>query len=335
MRLPTRLRRAAAPAIASSIAAAVLASCASSGPSGPSSSTAPLTGLQAPAANRDRPALSVKVDNTGPALPQAGLNQADLVSEALVEGGLTRLLATYQSQNTSSVGPIRSARPVDAALLRALGGGIFAYSGAAAGEIAPVRADSTATLISPTNSNAFHIVSSRPAPYDVFSSTSELYSAGEHAGAEMKPPPQIFAYDATAPSGGQSASRAFIPMSHVTTASWAWSPSQGVYLRSQNGRVDTLSDGSRISATNVVIMSVSIGHTGIYDTAGNEDPLVIVVGSGQAWMLRDGRVYTGGWSRSSIDSSTEFTTTSGSVIPLHPGRTWIELLPRPNQPSFS
>jgi hypothetical protein len=60
------------------------------------------------------------------------------VVEQLVEGGMTRFFAIFQSHDSPLVGPVRSARPVDAALLRQLGGGLFGYTGAAAGEIAPV-----------------------------------------------------------------------------------------------------------------------------------------------------------------------------------------------------
>ena len=80
--------------------------------------TYPLTGLPIPGGPPMRPALSVKIDNVDGALPQSGLNQADLVTDILVEGGLTRLMATFQSQDASLIGPIRSARPVDADLTR-------------------------------------------------------------------------------------------------------------------------------------------------------------------------------------------------------------------------
>jgi len=108
----------------------------------------PLTGLPTGSGPATRPALSVKIDNIADALPQSGINQADIVYEELVEGGLTRLFVTYQSHDAAVVGPIRSARPVDADLLDQLGGGIFAYSGAAPGEIAPAEDHSGATLLS-------------------------------------------------------------------------------------------------------------------------------------------------------------------------------------------
>ncbi|HZU72896.1 MAG TPA: DUF3048 domain-containing protein [Acidimicrobiales bacterium] len=294
----------------------------------------PLTGLPVTnAANAARPALSVKVDNAPGSFPQAGLNQADLVADTLVEGGLTRLFVTFQSQDAPQVGPIRSARPVDAALLKELNDGIFAYSGAAAGEIAPVKSETTATLLAFDNGvPVFHLVHSRPSPHTVFAATSDLYSYGLSHGASSAPPHQLFTYSAT-PQGGSPASSVTMNLSAQSSAQWTWTPAVG-YQRSQEHSPDVTTDGSVVNAQNVVIMSVQIGHTGIFDAAHNEDPLVILVGSGSLWVMRDGKMIQGSWQRPSIDSPVKLLTASGQPIPLHPGRTWLELLPTPNTPTF-
>lgn len=317
-------------------AATLVASCSSSSKSSTSSgpSTAPLTGLVVSSVPQ-RPALSIKVDNSPPGLPQSGLDKADIVTDALVEGGLTRILATYQSQDAALVGPIRSARPVDAALLRQLGGGIFAYSGAAAGEIAPVKAQSTATLLSfDAGLSAFKQIPGHPVPFQVYASTNDLYAAGQKAGASSNPPKPIFTYNSTVPKGSSGVT-ARIPMSNISTVTWTWDPTTQTYLRTQNGRADVLADGSRISANDVVVMSVAIGPTGIFDTAGNEDPYVMAVGSGPVSVLRNGQVITGTWNRPTITDTMKLTDSSGAVIPLQPGRSWIELQQRPLQPAIS
>lgn len=295
---------------------------------------APLTGLLVGATN-NRPALSVKIDNSPPALPQWGLDHADLVTDELVEGGLTRLMATFQSDDAALVGPIRSARPVDAALLRELGGGIFAYSGAAAGEIAPVKADSTATLVSAeANGAAFQLIPGRRAPYSTSSTTAALYAAGTQAGAAAVPPRPLFTYNANLPAA-PPAVHATLPMSPQSSAAWDWDPASKTYLRSQNGAPDVLADGTRVSTVNVVVLSVAIGPTGIFDTAGNEDPLVIATGSGPCWILRDGKVIAGTWQRPSITDTVHLVDPTGATIPLEPGKTWMELLPRPGAPGLS
>ena len=41
-------------------------------------------------------------------------------------------------------------------------------------------------------------------------------------------------------------------------AAWHWNPSATLYERDQKGAADVTADGSRVSATNVLIMSVKI-----------------------------------------------------------------------------
>src|SRR6188474_3853212 len=58
----------------------------------PTAPLAPLTGLPVEdTAKVDRVALIVKIDNANEARPQAGLAEADVIFEEMVEGGITRL----------------------------------------------------------------------------------------------------------------------------------------------------------------------------------------------------------------------------------------------------
>jgi len=56
-----------------------------------------------------------------------GIDQADVVYEEIVNGGITRLAAIFNSHAPAKVGPVRSVRPTDTQVVWPLGG-IFAYS---------------------------------------------------------------------------------------------------------------------------------------------------------------------------------------------------------------
>ncbi|HWW44990.1 MAG TPA: DUF3048 domain-containing protein, partial [Acidimicrobiia bacterium] len=264
-------------------------------PSGP---PFPLTGLPSDdPTTLSRPALSIKVDNAPAARPQAGLNAADVVTEELVEGGLTRFFATYQSQDAPLVGPVRSGRLVDADLLRELGGGIFAYSGAAAGELAVIRASSGALLLSPDAGDAgFHRDLSRPAPSNLFTATPDLYRAGLARSPSLTAPPPLFTFDPRPPAGGPGSSVA-VTFSGAANAVWSWSAATGSYSRVEDGSAHLLADGQQVTATDVVIMSVGVRPSGFVDVGRNPVPAVIVIGSGPCWVLRDGIVEQGRWQR--------------------------------------
>lgn len=54
--------------------------------------------------------LGVMVENHVEARPQSGLSRADIVYEAVAEGGITRFLALYYCQDAGDITPVRSAR---------------------------------------------------------------------------------------------------------------------------------------------------------------------------------------------------------------------------------
>jgi len=54
--------------------------------------------------------LAIMVNNHVEARPQFGLSEADIVYEAVAEGGITRFLAVFHANDSDQVGPVRSAR---------------------------------------------------------------------------------------------------------------------------------------------------------------------------------------------------------------------------------
>src|SRR5690606_41910517 len=75
--------------------------------------TWPLTGVATDEV-AERPAMSVKIENSRQARPQTGLGDAGVVFEEMAEGGITRFNAVLHSSVPATLGPIRSLRPMDA-----------------------------------------------------------------------------------------------------------------------------------------------------------------------------------------------------------------------------
>lgn len=297
----------------------------------PTAATCPLTGLpQRKHQLAARPPLAVKIDNVSPALPQAGVNGADVVVEELVEGGLTRLMAIFQCNKVPVVGPIRSARISDADILALLHGSVLGYSGANPADIPPIVAHGDTVLISQdADGQLFYRDSSRAAPHNVFSSTKKILHAGIAKRHNLKAPKPMFRYGAVDPAA-KRARQVFLQWP-AASALWTWSKNK--WLRTQDGSPDHLASGSQISTTNVVIMSVNIASTGLHDVLGNASPLDVTVGSNPVWVLRNGKMVKGTWKRPKVTSPLTLRDKKGRIIDLAPGRTWIELLPTPRAPS--
>ena len=287
----------------------------------------PLTG-QLPTGKQDvgRAVLAVKIDNVDVARPQAGIDRADIVVEETVEGGLTRLFTVFQCDSAPSIGPVRSARTSDAALLRLFGRAVFGFSGANPKALTPVKLTSHALLLSyDANPSLYHRDNSRIAPHNVFTSTQTLVDAAKKKDDSLKAPAPLFTYSDAAPTAGKAAKGVSLRWSPDASAAWSWA--SGHWLRSMNGSPDLLVDKKRVAATNVVLMRIKVKDTGIRDVVGNPSPDDVVTGSGRVWVLRDGKVVTGRWTRPGIGAPMTLVDSTGKTIALARGRTWIELLP--------
>src|SRR5690606_30510274 len=80
-------------------------------PPKPTTEPSRLTGLQVDPDINKRHVTGVMIENSPDARPQSGLQEADIVFEAIAEAGITRFLALYQDTEPKHIGPIRSARP--------------------------------------------------------------------------------------------------------------------------------------------------------------------------------------------------------------------------------
>jgi hypothetical protein len=293
----------------------------------------PLTGLPAPPGTAARPALIVKIDDAPKARPQAGINQADIVVEEGVEGGVTRFAALFHSQDAPSVGPVRSARSTDLLFARQVGRPLFAYSGANEVFVGLVHQAPLLDVGADRSPSAYHRESGRPAPYNLFSDTKSLYAAGT---ADTAPPPALFSYRAPGqapPSDGSEPAprvQAVWKLNITTTAVYAWDDASKTFRRTTDGAPHLDAAGTQVAPDNVVFQVVSYHNTGLVDRSGAAVPEADLVGAGDAWVLTAGRLIKGHWSRASEDVTTAYTLPSGDPIRLTPGRTWLELVPTGN-----
>lgn len=287
----------------------------------------PLTGEEA--ANRDlvgRTILAVKIENSPESRPQAGLNEADIVYEEPVEGGITRFIALYHCATAERVGPIRSARFVDPVVVRQYGPAVFAYSGGIPAVIQRVADAGLQDVGYDAHPDSYVLDPNRSAPHNVYSSTRMLFRTGSNRGT---PPEEVFEYDEEPPAreGSRRARELHLEFSPSSNVFWRYQRNQDRYVRLHDDTPHTAEDGQQVSAANLVVMEVRLEDTGIVDAAGNPSPEVIALGSGRAWVLRNGRVVRGEWRRDSEGDVTELVDGNGDAIPLAPGRTWVELFP--------
>ena len=129
----------------------------------------------------DRP-IAVMIDNHKSALPQAGLNDAYIVYEMIVEGGETRLMALFKGKTLDKIGPIRSARHyyLDYALENDAIYVHYGWSPQAQSDISKLGVNNVNGLVQ--SSSDFWRVKDKSAPHNAVTSTSNILKIAENKG---------------------------------------------------------------------------------------------------------------------------------------------------------
>src|SRR5258708_23201857 len=129
----------------------------------------------------------VVIENFLDSRPQSGLSQADIVYEALAEGGITRFLAVFQSQNAASIGPVRSARTYFNDWAQELGA-IYAHVGGNSDALYYIKKGIPGVSDADQffNDPYFKRISSRPLPLNTYTSSDKLLALSQQHGFGMQ-----------------------------------------------------------------------------------------------------------------------------------------------------
>jgi hypothetical protein len=288
----------------------------------PSTPTAPATPLTSPFTGEPvkalGPVLAVKIDNIVLARPQTGLTKADIVYLIPVEGGLSRFLAVFSSHFPPVIGPVRSAREDDLQLLRQFGTPAFAFSGAQP-QLLPVIEHARIVDLHDGLVGGYYRDLNRVAPYNLFAHTNQLLAEAPHASRAR----DIGFRFGPAPAGGQAAASYSVSYP-AASFTFRWSATKARWLAWIDGAPAASTEGPQLGAPTVVIQYTVVG-TSRFLEAGTRPPYAATVGSGRAVVLRNGRSYTGRWSRPAADGGTTFTTASGQPLTFSRGQVWVVL----------
>jgi hypothetical protein len=177
----------------------------------------------------------------------------------------------------------------------------------------------------PAAEKAYVRDANRPEPHNLYTSTNALYAAAHLQHGSL--PRQVFRYGDESLKG-RPAPTAHLDFSSSSDVFWRYDAKRHAYLRFHGTVPHVLEGGEQVSATNVVVLSVSLRDTGIVDAAGNPSPEVESVGQGRAFVFRDGRMYAGQWMRKGQNAVIQLLDRKGNPIRFRRGRTWVELLPK-------
>ena len=221
-----------------------------------------------------------------------------------------------------TVGPVRSARPNDPTILANYGPVALAFSGSS-GKTRDYLARGTQVNIE--DGQGFYRDRARRAPHNLFATPQTLL---ERADGGVPPKDIGFRYGDASDGGRPAISvETRYPASRMSAV---FDADSGAFEISSSGRVeiDALT-GDAVAPTTVVVQKVAMRPSSNVTSDGAATPLSLLVGSGEAIVLRDGRAWEGKWSRTGLDAPTLFTV-DGAELTFAPGQTWVWFV-RPDQ----
>ena len=272
--------------------------------------------------------VAVIIENHGDARPQSGLHLADIVYETLAEGGITRFLALYQTQNPDEIGPVRSARPYFNQIANQWGA-IYAHVGGSTIALSELNSK-IHTKLTDLNQyfygDYFYRSKERAAPHNAYTSMKLLRTLIEKKDWAEWSPVKLGEFETIPTEQLQTAvtkiSAKFFDQNYALT--FTFDPATGNYLRTTGGKPATYKiNGQQLNVRNVVVQYVDDFVV----------PLETVNGLGLK-LEQDGRaiLFTGGtavegrWRYK--NGFTEYIVEDGQPLKFQPGQTWIILMPR-------
>ncbi len=288
----------------------------------------PLTGLDdlADEAVGKRPA-AIMINNIKIALPQSGIDSADVVYEMVVEGGITRLMAVFADYHkVPTTGSIRSARhnylelalPLDAVYVH-FGGSNIAKEKIKAYGIT----DDIDGLYSQKPFMQDKAIAAAKGREHSYYTTGELLDktiTDRNIRTESKGTSNIFNFsDAYTPAADAADCSAIqIKYSGYITANFTYDAKTDSYKKRQFGEdhVDA-NTGEAASVHNVFVL-----FTNVYtmDKQGHQQ---VDLKSGSGYYCTGGKYQKITWSKDGVNAPIVYKDASGNELLVSPGTSWV------------
>jgi len=283
-----------------------------------------IDGVSVPADQANIYPVAVMIENLVSSRPQAGLSEANLVYEALAEGGITRFMAVYAASGAiPKIGPVRSARSYYLDWAKELNT-LYAHIGGSPQSFNLIKQYKILDLDQFFNAQYFWRNKDRPAPHNLYTSSELLAYAlrDKQLAKEGNFESWLFKDDKNKETLPTEEKNIIIDFSSFNyKVEYKYDLANNEYIRNQAGQAHQDEEGHQIKAKNVIVQYLK---TSLVD---KERLGMETIGEGEAIVFQDGQGIKGTWKKESRESRTEFFDSDGNKIKLNRGTTWIEIVP--------
>lgn len=274
---------------------------------------------------------AIMINNINVARPlQSGLQDAYLMYEIIVEGGITRYLALFMDQNTERIGSIRSARHyyLDYALEN---DAIYVHHGQspqAQSDFSKLGIDRI--VVDNTKTGWRDKTLNVSSEHTLFTNIEKLNSGLGKIRTTRKGN-LLLNYsadkiDMSNIENAGSATDVTIVYSNYTTTSYTYDSEHDYYLRSVNGKahIDYVTK-EQYHFKNIITYQVKNTSINDGENKGRQD--IDNLGSGTGYYISGGMSIPIKWEKSSRSSQTKYYYENGEELKVNDGNTFIQIQP--------
>lgn len=259
----------------------------------------------------------------------AGLNDAYLVYEIIVEGGLTRLFAIYKDKDTDRIGSVRSSRHyfLDYALENDT---IYVHFGGSPKAKSDINSLNIANIDGLYDSPFWRDKTLNVAyEHTAFTKLGDIKTTADkkkyRSTSDKKP---VFNYSIKPVKldeleNAEIANEVSVEYSNIVNTSYKYDSVKGVYSRYVNGKEHTDAITKSIyTVKNIVVVKVK-NYT--LDSSGRQE--LENIGTGDGYYITNGYAIPIKWSKSSRSAQTVYKDLNGNEIKLNDGNTYVQIQP--------
>ncbi len=265
---------------------------------------------------------------------QAGIQDAYITYEMIVEGGITRMMAVFKDKNTERVASVRSSRHyyLDYVLENDAIYAHIGWSPRAQSDISSLGINN----ISADNSSAFtwdNSLRNIAREHRAYTSIEKLKASAEKKGYRMTSDKKLLlkyqakSLDLSSIEGAIPANTVRIPYSTSHLTSYGYDAENKVYKRYQNNteHKDYVT-GKQYTAKNIITYKV-YNYTLNDGYAGGRQDLKNI-GSGEGYFISEGYAIPITWEKSSRSAQTVYKVkATGKELVVNDGNTFIQIQP--------
>jgi len=271
--------------------------------------------------------IAVMLNNIMVAVPQSGIENADIVYETPVEGGITRLIGIFEDYaSLKKIGSVRSARLYHAYIALEYDA-IFAHFGSAiyANDLLANHVDNIDGNLGEGNV-AYYRVSDRKAPHNAYTSAEGIaaginYKKYRTEYADTYSGHFKFAEDGEIVHLAPADKAERVALGYVNNSPWfEYNSEDHLYYRYQfKAKQIDQETGNQLAYNNIIIQYVD------YFDYGDGYYYIYNQGSGTGKYITNGRYIDITWKKDEEFGITRYYNEHGNEITLNQGKTWIAI----------